>query len=254
MSEETVVRYEVERGIATITLDSPANRNALSAALRTGLAAAIERAGADDAVRGVVLTGSGTVFCAGADLKEIASGAPPAGPGIPDILTALLDLPKPVVARLNGTVRAGGVGLVAACDIAVAPDDVTFAFTEVRIGVAPAMIAVACAPRMTSRAASRYFLTGETFTAADAVAAGLVTAACPRDELDTVVTAMLDGIRRAEPNALAATKRLVRDLPGLDRTEAFSRAERLSAELFVSPEADEGRRSFFEKRPPSWAL
>ncbi|POM26698.1 Carnitinyl-CoA dehydratase [Actinomadura rubteroloni] len=249
----TVVRYEVERGIATITLDSPRNRNALSNALRTGLAEALASAAGDADVRGVVLTGAGPAFCAGADLKEAASGEPPTGPGIPELLGTLLDHPKPVIARLNGPARAGGLGLVAACDIAVAPDDVTFAFTEVRIGVAPAVIAVACRLRMTPRALSRYFLTGETFSAADAVASGLLTAAAPRDELDALVEGMADGLRKAEPKAVARTKRLVDELAALDRADAFALAERLSLEFFMSPEAAEGRLSFFEKRPPSWA-
>ncbi|MFF5259864.1 enoyl-CoA hydratase-related protein [Actinomadura viridis] len=250
----TAVSYEVERGIATITLNSPANRNALSAAVRTGLADALAAARADDGVRAAVLTGAGTVFCAGADLKEVSSGEPVTGPGIPEILAAILDLPKPVIAKLNGPARAGGLGIVAACDIAVAPDDVTFAFTEVRIGVVPAMIAVVCKPRMAPRALSRYFLTGETFSAADAVESGLITACAPRAELDGLVDGMLDGLRRAEPKAVGRTKALVEELAGMDRAEAFTMAERLSQEFFASPEAAEGRRSFFEKRPPKWAI
>ncbi|WP_018655626.1 enoyl-CoA hydratase-related protein [Actinomadura flavalba] len=250
----SVVGYEVERGIATITLDSQQNRNALSAAVRTGLADGLAAARADDAVRAVVLTAAGPVFCAGADLKEIASGAPPAGPGLPEILTAILESPKPVIARLNGPARAGGLGLVAACDIAVAPDDVTFAFTEVRIGVVPAMIAVVCRARMTPRSLARYLVTGETFDAAEAVASGLLTATAPAAGVDALVTGMLDGLRRAEPRAVARTKSLVPELAALSHTEAFPLAERVSAEFFASPEADEGRRSFFEKRPPSWSL
>ncbi|SEG41111.1 methylglutaconyl-CoA hydratase [Thermomonospora echinospora] len=253
-TEEQPVLLEVDRGIATITLNSPANRNALSQALRTGLAARLAEAGADDDVRAVVLTGAGTVFCAGADLKEIASGGAERGPSVPELLAAVMDLPKPVVARLNGPARAGGLGIVAACDLAVAPDDVTFAFTEVRIGVVPAMIAVVCRTRMDSRALSRYFLTGETFTAAQAVESGLLTAACPREELDETVGGLLTAFRATEPKAVARTKRLLVELDGMARDEAFTLAERVSMEFFASPEGEEGRRAFFEKRPPRWAL
>jgi methylglutaconyl-CoA hydratase len=253
MSDE-VVTLEVERGIATITLNSPGNRNALSGALRSGLAARLAEAAADSAVRAVVLTGAGPVFCAGADLKEVGQADAPVAPALPEILTALTDLPKPVVAKLNGPARAGGLGLVAACDIALAPDDVTFAFTEVRIGVAPAMIAVVCCPRMTPRALSRYFLTGEKFSAAEAVEVGLLTATAPREALDSLTDTILNGFRAAEPTALSATKRLLTDLPTLNRAEAFAHAQEISQQFFGSPEAAEGIRAFFEKRRPTWDI
>src|SRR5699024_5321206 len=138
-----LVRRTTERGIAVLTLDSPANRNALSARLRADLAAEFAAALEDGAVRAVLLTGTGPAFCAGADLKEIAAdraGTPPpvSAPGMPELFGAVLEAPKPVVAKLNGPARAGGIGLVAAADIAIAPEDATFAFTEVRIGVIPA--------------------------------------------------------------------------------------------------------------------
>jgi len=252
-AEEQPVLLEIDRGIATITLNAPARRNALSVAVRTALAERLAEAGADAGVRAVVLTGAGTVFCAGADLKEIESGVS-GGPSIPELLTAILELPKPVVASLNGPARAGGLGLVAACDLAVAPDDVTFSFTEVRIGVVPAMIAVVCRERMDPRAMQRYMLTGETFDAAEAARSGLITACCPREELAETVEGLLAGFRAAEPAALARTKRLLAELNGMPRDEAFVLAEQVSAEFFASPQAAEGRRAFFEKRPPSWAL
>ena len=256
------VLLEVERGIATITLDSPANRNALSAPLRRGLVARLTTAGQDEGVRAIVITGNGPAFCAGADLKEVAAALAADGgvpfdadaPGIPEILKTILDTPKPVIAKLNGPARAGGLGIVAACDIAVAPDDTTFSFTEVRIGVAPAMIAVACAPRMTPRALSRYLLSGETFSAAEAVASGLITATWPAAEFEAGLEGILDGLRKAEPRAVARTKSLLAELRTLSRDEAFALTEHLSAEFFASPEAAEGRASFREKRLPSWAL
>jgi enoyl-CoA hydratase/carnithine racemase len=247
-----LVKYETRAGIATITLDSPANRNALSAELISGMAGGLAEARQDAAVRGVVLTGTGTTFCAGADLKN------PPGEGrsisLPELMTEMWAYPKPLIIRLNGHVRAGGTGLVAAADIVVAPESATFAFTEVRIGVAPAMVAVVCARRMTPRALYRYALTGETFGAAAAAECGLVTIAVPDDELDTALAGVLDGVRRSESNALRATKELLVDLPALGLAEGFAHAEPISMRLFSSPEAKEGITAFREKRPPSWAV
>jgi len=238
-------------GVATITLDSPANRNALSAPLQSELAQHLATACADDAVRAIVLTATGTVFCSGADLK---SASPSASPGVsfPDLLMAVLDAPKPVIAALNGSVRAGGIGLVAACDLVIAPADATFAFAEVRIGVAPAIIGVVCLRRMTSRAASRYFLTGEVFTAADAVAAGLVTVACAADEVPARVAALTAELRRTAPGAVAETKRLLTDLPARSLSDGFAHAAAVSARLFTSEEAQAGIAAFRDRRPPPW--
>ena len=157
-----------------------------------------------------------------------------------------------VVARLNGHVRAGGTGLVAACDVVVAPDDITFAFTEVRIGVAPAVISVLCRRVMDRRSLHRYLLIGETFDAAAAADAGLVTIVCARDELDAVVAALADGIRATAPNAVARTKALLGELEDLELADAFAHAAVVSAELFASDEGREGIASFREKRPPAW--
>ncbi len=170
-----LVRYEIDRAVATVTLDSPANRNALSAQLVTELSDHLTSAGADESVRAIVLTHTGTVFCAGADLKEQASeGGPEQGTKrMLALLRAIVELSKPVVARVDGAVRAGGLGLVGACDIAIASQQASFAFTEVRLGLAPAIISLTTLDRMTERAASRYFLTGETFDAVAAASAGL---------------------------------------------------------------------------------
>jgi methylglutaconyl-CoA hydratase len=248
-----LVHLEVDRGIATITLDSPDNRNALSATLVDQLAAHLATAASDDTVRGIVLTATGSVFCAGADLKNPpGSGAGGAGATLPDILTAVLECPKVVVARLNGHVRAGGTGLVAACDVVVAPDDITFAFTEVRIGVAPAVISVVCRRVMDRRSLHRYLLIGETFDAAAAAEAGLVTTVCARDDLDATIASIADGIRATAPNAVARTKALLGELEALDLADAFTHTAAVSAELFASDEGREGIASFREKRPPAW--
>lgn len=260
-AESSLVRTATERGIRTITLDSPANRNALSARLRAGLVDALAAAGDDEDVRAVVLTAAGPVFCAGADLKEAAAereGAvpePPGAPGIPDVLAAVMGLPKPVVARLNGPVRAGGVGLVAAADIAIAPESATFACTEVRLGLVPAVISVPAAARMSNRHLSRYFLTGETFGAAEAARAGLVTAAVPDGEVEAETERVLESLRGCAPAALARTKALLAESAHADGPAAeLTRMGRMSAEFFAGEDAEEGRSAFFGKRPPRWAL
>jgi enoyl-CoA hydratase/carnithine racemase len=251
--EAPLVRFDRADGIATITLDSPANRNALSRRLLAELAGHLAAAREDAEVRGVVLTATGTTFCSGADLSEPPGQAPAAVTSLPQVLTDMWHYPKAIVIRLNGHVRAGGTGLVAAADVVVAPTTATFAFTEVRIGVAPAVIAVVCARRMDPRPLARYMLTGEPFGAAEAEAAGLVTRAVPPDEVDGLVSALLDAIRLTEPNAVRETKELLVGLPGLSLNDGLARAEEVSRRLFASPEAAEGIRAFREKRPPVWA-
>lgn len=247
---EPLIRHDTDGGIATITLDSPHNRNALSRRLVAELHGALSTAVADDAVRVIVLTGAGTVFCAGLDLKEQAAGEPP--PDLPGLLRLVWDSPKPVVARLNGTARAGGLGLVAACDIAIAPDTATFAFTEVRLGVAPALISVTCLRRVDPRAAAEYFLTGEVFDARRAERIGLLNRAVPSGELDATVAHYTGMLLRGAPEALAVAKRLPRTVPGMPVEEGLEQMSALSAALFASEEAREGIAAFWEKRDPRW--
>jgi methylglutaconyl-CoA hydratase len=242
-------------GVATVTLDSPGNRNALSAQVRRELQDHLDAAVADPAVRVIVLTHTGPVFCAGMDLRE-ARGTSADEQGVqelPRILRTVWTSPTPVVARLSGAARAGGVGLVAACDVAVAADSATFAFPEVRMGVVPATIAVTVLPRLLPRAAHELFLTGETFDAARAAAVGLVNAAVPADRLDAEVSRYVDMLRRGAPGALAATKALLLRPPGHDLDAAFAAMRELSARHFASPEGQEGMAAFAEKRPPAWA-
>ncbi|MEI5522346.1 enoyl-CoA hydratase family protein [Streptomyces brasiliscabiei] len=242
-----LVREAHDRGITTLTLDSPANRNALSARLVRELADALTRCGRDDDVRAVVLTHTGNTFCAGADLRY-----PPDPRAMAGLLRQLLKLRKPVVARVTGHVRAGGLGLLGACDIAAAGPEADFALTEVRIGVAPAVISLTLLPRADPRALTRYSLTGERFDSAEAVRAGLLTLA--GDDVDTLLEPVLDGLRRASPKALAETKRLLT----AKVLEAFDldagRMSRLSARMFDSDEADEGLRAFRERRDPRWVV
>ncbi|MBZ6231050.1 enoyl-CoA hydratase family protein [Streptomyces olivaceus] len=242
----TVVRTRA-RGVETLALDSPHNRNALSAALVGDLAAALTEAGADPGVRAVVLTHTGNTFSAGADLRD-----PPAPDALTGLLRQVAEVPKPVIARVAGHVRAGGLGLVAACDIAAASAAATFALTEVRIGVAPAVVSLTLLPRTDPRALARYCLTGERFDAAEAARIGLVTAA--GDDVDAVLEPVLDGVRRASPQGLAETKRLLtaRVLEAFDRDAADLTA--LSARLFASPQAREGMTAFLERRDPEWVV
>jgi enoyl-CoA hydratase len=243
----TLIGRTRARGIETLTLDSPHNRNALSKSLVSGLYAGLERAADDPAVRAVLLTHTGNTFCAGADLRD---------PPHPDALVALLrqivELRKPVLARVTGHVRAGGLGLLAACDIAAASTESTFAFTEVRIGVAPAVISLPLLPRTDPRALARYYLTGERLGAAEAARIGLLTVT--DEDVDEALAPILDGLRRAAPEALAETKQLLtaRVLETFDRDAAALTA--LSARLFASPRAREGMTAFLERRDPPWVL
>jgi methylglutaconyl-CoA hydratase len=250
MTDE-LVHLDVDRGVATLTLDSPHNRNALSAQLRSELLGHLTTSLASDDVRVVVLTHAGTVFCSGMDLKE-ASGGNLAGEEFPKILEAIWTSPKPVVARLAGPARAGGLGLVAACDVALAADTVTFAFTEVRIGVVPAVISVTVLPRLLPRAANELFLTGDKFDAARAAEIGLINAAVPADRLDAEVERYTAMLALGAPNALAATKQMLRAPRPASMADDLAEMSALSARYFGSDEGREGMAAFLEKRPPSW--
>lgn len=259
MDHDDVVRYDVSGGVATITLDSPHNRNALSTKLMVQLQDRLAAALDDRGARVLVLTGTGTVFCAGADLKEQrernASGTTRTGGGynaLPAILTTLWESPKPAVGRINGAARAGGVGLVSACDIAVAPTSATFAFTEVRLGLVPAVISVTVLPRLTPRAGLELLLTGETFDATRAAEVGLINRAVDPAALDEEVERYTDMLRRGGPEALERTKAVVRARPALPMARAFEQMLELSLDRFASQEAAEGMRAFAEKRSPEW--
>jgi enoyl-CoA hydratase/carnithine racemase len=248
-----LVRTEVDRGILRITLDSPHNRNALSLQLVEELDAALVAASADPDLRAVHLTHTGPTFCAGADLKEDPSKILARAQKMVDMLDRLGTCPVPVVIELHGNVRAGGLGLLGAADIVVAPSTATFAFTEVRLGVVPAIIAVTILPRMSARAAQRYFLTGEEFSAAEASSSGLVTMSVPPDDVSAKTAALLDSFRLAAPSALRMTKELVRERSGQPTTRAgIVSAAELSARVFASEDAMEGMMAFREKRAPRW--
>jgi methylglutaconyl-CoA hydratase len=246
-----LVHFSVSGGVATLTLDSPQNRNALSAALMAELAAGLSAAVADDAVRVMVLSHAGRVFCSGADLKATAAASGASDmpiASLPALLTALAASPKPVIARVGGPARAGGIGLIAACDIALAGRSATFAFTEVRLGVVPAVISVPVLPLLAPRAAREMFLTGEVFDAARAAEIGLVSRVVDDADLDAEVARYADLLALGAPGALAATKHLLSH-PSAD----YAAMSELSADRFASPEGREGVAAFAEKRRPSWA-
>jgi methylglutaconyl-CoA hydratase len=237
-------------GVRTLTLDSPANRNALSARLLEQLDAALRDATENPAVRAIVLTGSGTVFCSGADLSERGAAAPNR---MPDILTAIVESPVPVIARVNGHARAGGLGLIAAADLAAAAAASTFAFTEVRVGVAPAMILVPALRVVEPRFLAAMTLTGERFDAREAARAGLLSAVTDDEAaLDAWVAQQAEAICKSAPGAVRITKSLLRSLPAAAWTEGLAAAATTSAELFAGPEAAEGMEAFLQKRRPAW--
>ncbi|CAN7597988.1 enoyl-CoA hydratase family protein [Mycolicibacterium frederiksbergense] len=250
-----LVQYAVEGRVARLTLDSPHNHNALS----TVLVGQLHR-GIDDAVaagaRVVVLGHTGRTFCAGADLSE-AAGREPGDIAVDRaremtrLLRAILAAPVPVIAAVDGHVRAGGMGLVGACDIAVAGPQSTFALTEARIGVAPSIISLTLLPKLTARAAGRYFLTGEKFGPAEAADIGLITVAA--DDVAGTVDTLSADIAKASPQGLAASKALTTAgiLAGFDAHADALTAQ--SAELFTSAEAREGMLAFLQKRSPDWA-
>ena len=251
----TVTHYELRHSAAWITLDSPENRNALSGPLVSELGAHLRTAIADPAVRAIVLTGKGPAFCAGADLKN-RGDAVTADTGknpFVEILRLMWDGPKPVIVAANGHAFGGGVGLVAAADIAIAVEGATLSFSEVRVGVIPAMISVVVLPKLGVHQAMRLFLTGARFSAAEAQGYGLVHRVVPPADLATAVQEEVDAIALGGPNAVAEAKKLIRTVARVSMDEGFTYAEAKIAELFASPEAAEGMMAFATKRKPSWA-
>jgi enoyl-CoA hydratase/methylglutaconyl-CoA hydratase len=244
-----LVHYDVADGIATITLDSPGNRNALSRQLVGELFERLDRAREDDDAKVVVLRSADRVFCSGADLSEAATGSMEEGArAIVDLQRTILTHPLPVVTRLAGPVRAGGLGIVAASDVVVCSEEVTFAFTESRLALAPAVISLSVLPRLTSRAAYDTFLTGRTFDAAEAAAMGLVTRTVPDAHLDEAVAEVCGELTKAHPQGLRETKALLaRGV--LEHLEANAEDMiALSARLFGSDEAREAMLAFLSRK------
>ena len=254
MSAELTVHYDVDGPVATITLDAPQRRNALSGPLLALLRQHLDTAEADDSVRVVVLSHAGPAFSSGMDLTQVAGVSERDQPivAFPVLLQRIWEFGKPVIARVGGKARAGGIGLIAVCDVAVASPAADFAFSEVRLGVVPAVISVPLLPRLVPRAVHELFLTGETFGAERARDIGLLNSVS--GDLDGEVARYAGMLALGEPKALAATKAMLRrDRAGVAMAEDFAAMSRLSARHFASPEAAEGIAAFAAKRPPSWA-
>jgi methylglutaconyl-CoA hydratase len=249
------VLYELRRDAAWITLNQPERRNALGAELVGDLGAHLATALGDPRVRVVVLTGAGPAFCAGADLKSggLADADAAAEHPFVTVLKTIWDSPKPVIGRINGHAFGGGIGLAAACDLTLAADSATFAFSEVRVGVIPAIISVLCVPKLGIQNAMWLFLTGERFSAARAAQVGLVHRAVPAAELDAAVDEVIGLVRLGGPNAVREAKQLVRRIPHLSLADGFRWTTAKSGELFRSEEAAEGMQAFVQKRKPRWA-
>lgn len=254
-----MLRIEQDGPVTTLTLDRPEVGNALDDELVARLGEALARCGADPAVRVVVLTGAGKVFSAGADLRWMqrmrAAGTEE---NIADarrtqaVFAAVAALPRPVVARVNGPARGGGVGLLAAADVVVAAAEAHFSFTEVRLGIVPAIISPFVIARLGAARARRLFLTAESFTAAEAATFGLVDRVAPLAELDAAVAAVVGDLVKGGPAALAHAKALVRDVEAAAPGEVADLTAGVIARLRASAEGQEGMTAFLEKRPPSW--
>ena len=251
-----LVETELANGVMTITLCDVERRNALSRQLLKELVAAVDAVERDPEIRVAVLTNRGTVFSAGANLAEQTEGPSSGDDGPPVALSELFgrfrDSPKPFVGRIAGHCVAGVVGLAAVMDISVALDTAMFGFTEVRVGVAPAMISVVCLPKMRLADAQSAFLRGNRFAAGEAQRMGLINVAVPAADLDAAVEGVVNDLLAGEPRALAVAKRLAVVVPTLSADEAFAWTTKISAGLFESPEAREGMTAFLEKRPASW--
>jgi len=253
MATRSFTHYARRGDAVWITLDSPANRNALSAELMRSLAAHLDAAIAEPSLRCIVLTGVGPAFCAGADLKDGGAALRGGDNPLVGLLRRIWDAPVPVVAAVNGHAHGGGIGLVAASDIAIAVETARFAFSEVRVGVVPATIGVVVIPKIGLHQAMRLFVTGERFDAETALGYGLLHRVVPEAALEQAVQQEIDAIAAGGPQAVRHAKQLVHALHALPMDAGFRHAEALIAELFASDEAAEGRAAFAEKRPPRWA-
>ncbi|CAE8635354.1 unnamed protein product [Polarella glacialis] len=239
----------LEGGVATITLNRPKERNSISTSMLNSFCDQLKACMADDAVRVVVLTNAGNTFCAGANLK--GGGEAPRYSFV-DLLNTMRDGPKVVVGKINGHCAGGGFGIAATCDISVISDKAQLGFTEVRIGVAPAMISVVCLPKLRRGEAAEFMLTGEKISAARATQAGLLNYCVPPEELEAKVAHIVGMLLRGGPKALAATKSLLYRVPTMSTADAFKWTEELSLGLFQSEEAQAGIAAMMQKVDAPW--
>ncbi len=252
---------DVERRGATVVLrlNRPEAGNALNGEVITRLGEALAAARGDANVRAVVLTGAGKVFSAGADLKwMLRMKDASAEENLRDarqtaaVFAELYDFPRPVIAAVNGPARGGGVGLIAACDFAIASKTAHFAFTEVRVGIIPAMISPFVLRKMGESRTRRLFITGETFSAPQAAEWGLLDRAVEPEQLETAVGELVQTLRQSGPSAIGAVKQLIRRVSDAPEADLADITARLIAEIRATEEAREGMAAFLEKRPPKW--
>ena len=240
------------RGVVTLTLNRPERHNALSEALLDALQARLDALAQDGSARVVVLTGAGSSFCAGADIAEMRSASPGR---LGRVLASLDALPMPSVARVQGNAFGGALGLIGACDIALGSAEIKLAFSEVRLGIVPAMIAPYVVRAVGARTARRLFLTAERFTGEEAARLGLLHEAMPSGSLDDRMATVVDQLLLGGPQAQAEAKRLVSSVAGRDplRDAGIGReTEAWINRLRASAEGQEGLTAFLEKRPPGW--
>ncbi len=246
--------------VATVTLDRPAVRNALNAELIAQMQACFTALATDDAVRVIVLTGTGTVFSAGADIAWMHQAAAFTvdenerdARAVAAMFATIDRCPKPVIARVNGAAFGGGGGLIACCDIAVAVESAQFSFSEVRLGIVPATIGPFVLRKIGASHARALFLTAARFDAARAREIGLVHTVVPAEELDAAVARQVEMLLHGGPHALAAAKEMIQELPGMTPGEQHAYTASLIARLRTSPEGQEGLRAFLDHRPPAWS-
>lgn len=252
MTTADITLCDVCGGAAWITMNRPENRNAISLELIASLYDHLRACNANDGVRSIVITGTGPAFCAGADLKGSRTDPSIRTVTFVDLLNAILESPKPIIAAVNGVAFGGGLGLVAASDIVIANKDAQFSFSEVRIGVIPAIISVVCLPKLGRHQAMKLFLTGERFDGQAAVQMGLAHTAVDGDELVDAVDDVTNMIAQGGPNAVVECKKLVRRVSELPLQQGFEATEEWSARMFRTEEAAEGMAAFRERRKPNW--
>jgi methylglutaconyl-CoA hydratase len=254
------LEVHIAHRVAVVWLAREKVRNAFNETLIAELAAAFARLGADDGVRAIVLAGRGPAFCAGADLDWMRRMAGYShdenradARALADMLRTIYECPKPTLARVHGDAYAGGMGLVAACDIAVAASTANFCLSETRLGLIPATISPYVIRAMGEQAARRYALSAERFDAAEALRLGFVHAVAPPDGLDARLDAIVAALLQTSAAAVAEAKRLVREVAGrrIDDELLADTAERIAA-IRASPDGREGVRAFLDKRKPRW--
>jgi methylglutaconyl-CoA hydratase len=261
VSAGTPVTTEISAGVARVALNRPDKRNALDSGSIAALGAALEHCAGDPKVRVLQLTGAGGVFCAGADLAEMQAQARATeaenvahAEKLARVLALLDSFPKPTLARVNGDGYGGALGLIAACDIVVVDERAKFAFTEVRLGIIPAVVSPFVLAKISESSARRYFLTAESLNAPALREIGLAHEVVPAALLDATCARLIDAILKGAPGAQAAAKQLVRDAQQAAARRGATGMEMATrlARLRVQAEAQEGFAAFFDKRKPSW--